>query len=140
MDTRKRPITLLMATLLAISACTAQSAGIARRRAPQAPAPSTDASTAPSDGRRHRSPRSPLAADPAEAVIQNVEAERRDRHLDVLAVADVRQLDQGHDHPVRGDVPGRQGQLGRPPGDVPGRPQEPVRGRQRAGRDQPVGR
>ena len=66
--------------------------------------------------------------------------ERRDRPLDVLAVADVRRLHQGHDHPVRRDLPGRQGQLGRSSGDLPGRPQELVRGRQRPGRHQPVGR
>ena len=59
--------------------------------------------------------------------------------LDVLPVADLRPVHQGHDRPLRGDLSGRQGQVGRPPGDVPGRPQERVRRRQRAGRHQPVG-
>ena len=80
-------------------------ARVARRRParePSAPAASPSAA--------------PLAVDPAEAVIPNVEAERRDRPLDVLPVADLRRVHQGHDRPLRGDVSRRQGQLGRPPG------------------------
>ena len=73
MDTRKRPITLLMATLLAISACTAQTPA-SQAPASQAPAPSAgEPSTAPSEAPASVAP-SPLAADPAEAVIPNIEA------------------------------------------------------------------
>ena len=70
MDTRKRHITLLMAALLAISACTAQTP------ASQAPASQSQASTAPSEApsTAPSAAPSPLAADPAEAVIPNVEA------------------------------------------------------------------
>jgi putative chitobiose transport system substrate-binding protein len=72
MDTRKRPLALLMAALFVISACTAQTPA-SQAPASQAPAPSTEASTAPSAPAESASP-SPLAVDPAEAVIPNVEA------------------------------------------------------------------
>jgi putative chitobiose transport system substrate-binding protein len=71
METRKRPLALLMAALFAISACTAQTPA-SQAPASQAPA-STEASTAPSTPAESASP-SPLAVDPAEAVIPNVEA------------------------------------------------------------------
>ena len=71
METRKRHLTLLMAGLLAISACTAQTPA-SQAPASQAPAPSTEASTAPSEAPASVAP-SPLAADPAEAVITNIE-------------------------------------------------------------------
>jgi putative chitobiose transport system substrate-binding protein len=71
MDTRKRHLTLLMAGLLAISACTAQTPA-SQVPASQAPA-SVEPSTAPSEAPASVAP-SPLAADPAEAVISNVEA------------------------------------------------------------------
>ena len=70
METRKRHLTLLMAGLLAISACTAQTPA-SQAPASQAPA-STEASTAPSAAPASVAP-SPLAADPAEAVITNIE-------------------------------------------------------------------
>ena len=71
MDTRKRHIALLMGALLAISACTAQT--------PASPVPasqqaSTAPSEAPSTAPSASAAPSPLAADPAEAVIPNVEA------------------------------------------------------------------
>jgi putative chitobiose transport system substrate-binding protein len=72
MDTRKRYLTLLMATLFVIAACTGQTPA-SQAPASQAPAPSTEASTAPSEPAESASP-SPLAADPAEKVIPNVEA------------------------------------------------------------------
>ena len=84
----------------------------ARRRAPnRAHLPSTAAESAAPTA---------LAADPAEAVIPDVEPGAVDRRLDVLAVADVRPVHRGHDRPLRGDLSGRQGQVGRPPGHVPG--------------------
>jgi putative chitobiose transport system substrate-binding protein len=70
MDTRKRHLTLLMAGLLAISACTAQTPA-SGAPASQA-APSAETSTAPSTPAESAAP-SPLAADPAEAVIKNIE-------------------------------------------------------------------
>jgi ABC-type glycerol-3-phosphate transport system substrate-binding protein len=70
METRKRHLTLLMAGLLAISACTAQTPA-SQAPASQAPA-STAASTAPSEAPASVAP-SPLAVDPAEAVITNIE-------------------------------------------------------------------
>jgi putative chitobiose transport system substrate-binding protein len=68
MDTRKRHLSLLVAALIAISACTQSTA--TQAPASQAPAPSTEASTAASEA-----PASPavLAPDPAEAVIPNIE-------------------------------------------------------------------
>ena len=57
---------------------------------------------------------------------QGRRAERRDRLLDVLPVARLRQVHQGHDRPLRGDLSGRHGQVGRPPGHLPGRPQQRV--------------
>ncbi|HEV8699405.1 MAG TPA: sugar ABC transporter substrate-binding protein [Candidatus Limnocylindrales bacterium] len=72
MDTRKRYLTLLMAALFVISACTAQTPA-SQAPASQAPAPSTGASTAPSEPAASAAP-SPLAVDPAEAVIPNIEA------------------------------------------------------------------
>jgi putative chitobiose transport system substrate-binding protein len=71
MDTRKRSLGLLMAGLFVISACTAQTPA-SQAPASQAPA-STEPSTAPSAPAESASP-SPLAVDPAEAVIPNVEA------------------------------------------------------------------
>jgi putative chitobiose transport system substrate-binding protein len=71
MDTRKRPLGLLMAALFVISACTGQTPA-SQAPASQAPA-STEPSTVPSEPAASASP-SPLAADPAEAVIPNVEA------------------------------------------------------------------
>ena len=65
--------------------------------------------------------------------------QRRDRLLDVLPVADLRPVHQGHDRPLRGDLSGRHGQVGRPPGDLPGRPQQRLRRRHRARRHQPLG-
>ena len=70
MDTRKRHLSLLVAALLAISACSQSTA--TQAPASQAPAPSTEASTAPSTPAESAAP-SPLAADPAEAVITNIE-------------------------------------------------------------------
>jgi putative chitobiose transport system substrate-binding protein len=72
MDTRKRYLTLLMAALFVMAACTAQTPA-SQAPASQAPAPSSEASTAPSEPAESAAP-SPLAADPAEAVISNVEA------------------------------------------------------------------
>jgi putative chitobiose transport system substrate-binding protein len=70
MDTRKRHLSLLVAALLAISACTQSTASQAP--ASQAPAPSTEASTAPSTPAESASP-AVLAPDPAEAVIKDIE-------------------------------------------------------------------
>jgi putative chitobiose transport system substrate-binding protein len=72
MDTRKRPLGLLMAALFVISACAGQTPA-SQAPASQAPAPTTEPSAAPSEPAASASP-SPLAADPAEAVIPNVEA------------------------------------------------------------------
>jgi putative chitobiose transport system substrate-binding protein len=72
MDTRKRYLTLLMAALFVMAACTAQTPA-SQAPASQAPAPSSEATTAPSEPAESAAP-SPLAADPAEAVIQGVEA------------------------------------------------------------------
>jgi putative chitobiose transport system substrate-binding protein len=72
MDTKtKRHLGLLLGAMFAISAC----AGTTPSAAPasQAPAPSVEASVAPSTPAESAAP-SPLAVDPAEAVIQNVEA------------------------------------------------------------------
>ncbi|HEV8280620.1 MAG TPA: hypothetical protein VGQ02_02070, partial [Candidatus Limnocylindrales bacterium] len=71
MDTRKRYLTLLMAGLFVISACTAQTPA-SQGPASQAPAPSAEGSTAPSEPAASAAP-SPLAVDPAEAVIKNIE-------------------------------------------------------------------
>ena len=69
MDTKtKRRLGLLLGAIFAISACTGTTPSAAP--ASQAPAPSVEASVAPSTP---ASP-TPLAADPAEAVIPNVEA------------------------------------------------------------------
>jgi putative chitobiose transport system substrate-binding protein len=72
MDTSKRLLTLLMAALFVISACTGQTP-TSQAPASQAPAPSGEASTAPSAPAESAAP-SPLAVDPAEAVIPNIEA------------------------------------------------------------------
>ena len=66
-------------------------------------------------------------------------AGRDHRVLDVLPVAHLRPVHQGHDRPIPGDVSGRHGLVGRPPGHVQGRPQQLVRRGQRAGRHQPLG-
>ena len=137
MDTKtKRYLGLLLGAMFAISACTGTTPSAAP--ASQA-APSAEASVGPEHPGRIRLAE-PARGRPGRGGHPERRSERRDRPLDVLAVADVRRLDQGHDRPLRGDVPGRQGQLGRPSGDLPGRPQELVRGRQRPGRHQPVGR
>jgi ABC-type glycerol-3-phosphate transport system substrate-binding protein len=71
MDTKiKRHLGLLFGVMLVITACTGQTPSAAP--ASQAPAPSEEASVAPSTPAESASP-SPLAADPAEAVIPNVE-------------------------------------------------------------------
>jgi putative chitobiose transport system substrate-binding protein len=72
MDTTKRSLALFMAALFAISACAGQTPA-SQGPASQAPAPSTEASTAPSEVPASAAP-SPLAVDPAEKVIPNVEA------------------------------------------------------------------
>jgi putative chitobiose transport system substrate-binding protein len=71
MDTRKRHLSLLVAALLAISACTQSTA--TQAPASQAPAPSTQASTAPSEAPAASASPAVLAPDPAEAVIPNIE-------------------------------------------------------------------
>ena len=72
MNTRKTYLTLLMAALFVISACTGQTP-TSQAPASQAPAPSAEGSTAPSTPAESAAP-SPLAVDPAEAVITNIEA------------------------------------------------------------------
>ena len=138
-------LALGLATVFAVGACTSTSA--TPSPASQAPAPAAarrqhrarERRAVRERGGREPERRGRSPPDPAEAVITGRRAERRDQLLDVLPVADVRQLHQGHDRPLRGDLSGRQGQLGRPPGDVPGRPEQRVRRRQRAGRHQPLG-
>jgi putative chitobiose transport system substrate-binding protein len=71
MDTRKRHLSLLLAGLLAISACTQSTA--TQAPASQAPAPSTEASTAPSEAPAASASPAVLAPDPAAAVIPNIE-------------------------------------------------------------------
>src|ERR671918_509887 len=72
MDTKmKRHLGLLFGVMLVITACTGQTPSAAPSAA--SAAPSVDASEAPSTPAESASP-SPLAADPAEAVIPNVEA------------------------------------------------------------------
>ena len=135
----KRTMALALAAILAVMACTPAVAPSASAPASQPPASQAPASTEPSTPAASPS-EAPLAVDPAEAVIPNVEAERRDRLLDVLPVADLRRVHQGNDRPLRGHVPRRQGQLGRPSGHLPGGPQQRVLRRQRTRRHQPVGR
>ena len=139
-------LTAGLATSLAVAACRRRDGH--RRTTAATTAAAADgadhgrrARETPSEPRppRRAAARRRLAADPAEAVIPNVEANAEITLLDVLPVADVRPVHQGHDRPLRGDLSGRQGQLGRPPGHVQGRPEQRLRGRQRAGRDQPVG-
>ena len=81
-------------------------------------------------------PRPPPPASPERAAARSRRgghperrAERDDHVLDVLPVADLRPVHQGHDRPLRGDLSGRHGQLGRPPGHVQGRPEQRVRRR-----------
>src|SRR5437867_1278328 len=71
MDTRKRSLTLLMAALFAVAACSQSTASQAP--AASAAAPSAEASTAPSEAPAASASAAPLAADPAEAVITNIE-------------------------------------------------------------------
>jgi putative chitobiose transport system substrate-binding protein len=71
MDTRKRSLTLLMAALFAVAACTQSTA--TQAPAASAAAPSAEASTAPSEAPAASASAAPLAADPAEAVITNIE-------------------------------------------------------------------
>jgi len=71
MDTRKRHLTLLMAALFVISACSGTPAS--QGPASQAPAQSAEPSTAASEAPASVAP-TPLAVDPAEAVIPNIEA------------------------------------------------------------------
>ncbi len=68
----KRHLGLLFGVMLVITACTGQTPSTAPSAA-QSAAPSVDASEAPSTPAESASP-TPLAADPAEAVIPNVEA------------------------------------------------------------------
>ena len=101
-----------------------------------APAPSTEPSAEAAARRLRR--RHAARAGSGRGRHPERRGQRRDRPLDVLPVADLRRVHQGHDRPLRGDLSGRQGQLGRPPGHVPGRPGELVQRGQRAGRHQPV--
>ena len=136
----KRLLAIGLAAMFAVGAC---GAAPRRRRARRRPRPPRArrhrrrirrARRAVRVGRRHRARRrSGRGGHPGRR------GRRRDRLLDVLPVADLRRVHQGHDRPLRGDLSGRQGQLGGPPGHVPGRPEQRVRRRQRPGRHQPLG-
>ena len=136
----KRTLALALMAVLAIGACNAATTPSASAPASQAAAPAPRPAQRP----RLRRPAESAAAEPARGRSgrgghPERRAERRDRLLDVLPVADLRPVHQGHDRPLRGHVPGRQGQLGRPSGDLPGRPQGGVRRGQRPRRHQPLG-
>ncbi len=116
-------LALGLATVFAVGACTSTSA--TPSPASQAPAPTAapastaPESAAPSESAAAASPSAEaLAPDPAEAVIQGVEPNAEIGFWTFYLSPTVRPLDQGHHRPLRGDVPGRQGQLGattRPP-------------------------
>ena len=109
-----------------------------RHRGPRQSAPATaPASAAPSESAAasarappRRPAPTPLAPDPAEAVIPNVEP---NAEIDFWTFYLSPTFDQYIKDTIarfEATYPGRQGQLGRPPGHVPGRPQQRVRRRQ----------
>ena len=131
---KHRYIALTALFALVVGACSSStpSSAPAATTAPAASATDRGLDRAQRVRRRRHPSAAVLAPDPAEAVIHGRRAERRDQLLDVLPVADLRPVHQGHDRPLRGDLSGRQGQVGRPPGHLPGRPQQRVRRGHRA--------
>ena len=135
----KRTMALALAAILAVMACTPAVAPSASAPASQPPASQAPASTEPSAPAASASA-APLAVDPAEAVIPNVEANAEiglwtfflsptfDKYI-----ADTIARFEAH-------VSRRQGQLGRPPGHLPGGPEQRVLRGQCPRRHQPVGR
>ena len=142
MNTR-RAITLTALLALVIGACspaatTAPSAGFGRTAVGRR-------IRGPVRGRPRHRPRQPrptaevLAPDPAEAVITGIEPGAEITFWTFFLSPTFDTVHQGHDRPIQGDLPGRQRQVGRPPGHVQGRPQQRVLRGHRPGRHQPLG-
>ena len=110
-----------------------------RRRQPR-PARTAHPRAPPRRERRGPEPAPrPLAPDPAEAVIQGVEPGAEIGFWTFYLSPTFDQYIKDTIARFEATYPGRQGQLGGPPGHVQGRPEQRVRRRQRARRHQPLG-
>ena len=137
---KHRYIALTALFALVVSACSSSTPSPSSAPAASAPAASatTAASTEPSASAAAASPTA-LAPDPAEAVITGVEPNAEISFWTFYLSPTFDQYIKDTIARFEATYPTRQGQVGRPPGDLPGRPQQRVRREHRARRHQPVG-